>query len=330
MNKPDEPKPRRTESDLTHLLKEILRRQHPEASIHEETRVTARLVPDLLLQGPEGVHVVEVKKNYPQTARRLRDLRDQLMEYRQAVSELYRHRDVRITLAIPGFLTAEKIDYLQRHGIDVWDKRWIMHSGDAVGLTREVNEFFEGDEDYESRPLSQSQASRLRERLRQMEPGKKYWSAYQKLCREIFEHLFCPELSSPIEESANEPGVNRRDFIMPNYSSSGFWLFLRSHYQADYLVADAKNLQGLVTKSHVLQVCNYLTRHGTGLFGVIVTRKGADRAAEWTRREQWVLHNKMLIVLNDEDVMQMLKNKESGEDPSVVIRQRIEDFRLNL
>lgn len=323
-------KPGRTERDLTRLLIEILERQHPDTIIQQESRVAEGLVPDLILQGPAGVHVVEVKKNYPQTFGRLLDLRDKLIQYRQATSDLFRRGDVSITLAIPGLLTPEKLDALQLDGINVWDKNWILRAGASVGLTSEVHDFFDGVESPEPTPPRRSQAEQLRHRLQELTPGRKDWSAYQKLCREIFEYLFCPELSSPIEENATESGINRRDFIMPNYSSSGFWQFLRSHYQADYLVADAKNLQGLVSKSNVLQVCNYLKRHGTGLFGIVITRKGADRAAEFTRREQWILHNKMLIVLNDEDVTQMLQNKESGDDPSVVIRQRIEDFRLAL
>jgi hypothetical protein len=323
-------KPGRTESDLTQLLAEILKRQQPDKTIRRESRVAARLVPDLMLQGPEGVHIVEVKKNYPQTLGRLLDLRDQLIQYREAASELHPRVDVRMTLAIPGFLTPEKVDALHLENIEVWDKDWIIQAGHAVGLTKEVREFFDAGETFEARPPRQSQADILRDRLQQLKPGRTDWSAYQKFCRETFEYLFCPELSSPIEESANESGINRRDFIMPNYSSSGFWLFLRSHYQADYLVADAKNLKGLVSKANVLQVCNYMTRHGTGLFGIIITRNGADRTAEFTRREQWVLHNKMLVVLNDEDILQMLKNRGSNEEPSSVIRQRIEDFRLAL
>ncbi|GAA1805615.1 hypothetical protein GCM10009835_25700 [Planosporangium flavigriseum] len=100
------------------------------------------------------------------------------------------------------------------------------------------------------------------------------------------------------------------------------------HYRADYIVVDAKNLAGGVNKCHVLQICNYMTHHGTGLFGIIVTRKGSDRSADQTRREQWILHNKMLLVLSDEDMTQMFNNKAKGQDPATVIRQKVEDFRL--
>jgi hypothetical protein len=170
----------------------------------------------------------------------------------------------------------------------------------------------------------------LRERLPAIPAGRADWSTYQKTCMEIWEALFHPELSRPISESENESKVNRRDFVVPNYAPDGYWAFMRANYRADYIVVDAKNLAGLASKSHVLQISNYMSRHGTGLFGVIMTRRGSDRAALYTRREQWVLYGKMLIVLNDEDALQMLDNVISGDDPSLVIRQNIEDFRLKI
>ena len=129
---------------------------------------------------------------------------------------------------------------------------------------------------------------------------------------------------------ADAAEVNRRDFILPNYAQDGFWQFLRSHYSADYIVADAKNYSDPIGKNQILQLANYLTRHGTGLFGIIMTRQGIDRAALHTCRDQWILHTKMVVCLNDEDTLQLLTTSAIGGDPSTLIRQKIEDFRLEL
>jgi hypothetical protein len=103
---------------------------------------------------------------------------------------------------------------------------------------------------------------------------------------------------------------------------------MRDVYDAHYVVVDAKNYVGQVKKRDILQLANYLTAHGTGLFGMIISRSGDDRSAHETRREQWVIHRKMIIVLNDEDLRQMTANQLSGGDPGELIRQKIEDFRL--
>jgi hypothetical protein len=88
---------------------------------------------------------------------------------------------------------------------------------------------------------------------------------------------------------------------------------MRTHYGAHYVVVDAKNYRGDVPKNAVLQVANYLSAHGAGLFGVIACRNGGDRSAEITRREQWALHRKMIVIINDDDdLRQMISNRHPG------------------
>jgi hypothetical protein len=166
------------------------------------------------------------------------------------------------------------------------------------------------------------------DRLDKIPAGRATWSRYQRLCGDILTFLFCPPLERPIGESANESRINRRDFVLPNYAADGFWAFMRATYAADYIVVDSKNYVSKIKKNEVLQLSNYLNRHGTGLFGMIVARGASDRSAELTRREQWIVHNKLIISLNDDDLRQMLAMKQSAGDAADLIRQKIEDFRL--
>ena len=54
-----------------------------------------------------------------------------------------------------------------------------------------------------------------------------------------------------------------------------------------------------------------------------------DMSAQSTIREVWAIERKIIIVLQDNDIEQMLLTKMSGEDPAIVLRQKIEDFRLS-
>lgn len=54
---------------------------------------------------------------------------------------------------------------------------------------------------------------------------------------------------------------------------------MRNQYQADYFVADAKNSGRPLKKDEVLRIANYLSQHGTGLFGMLVCRHGLNAAA---------------------------------------------------
>jgi hypothetical protein len=49
-----------------------------------------------------------------------------------------------------------------------------------------------------------------------------------------------------------------------------------------------------------------------------------------TIREIWLVQQKLLIVLTDTDIEQMLLNHRDGLPPESVIQEKIEAFRLSL
>ena len=142
--------------------------------------------------------------------------------------------------------------------------------------------------------------------------------------------LFCPPLDPVSEQSSDGYNANRRDFIVPNYSSKGYWLYLRDRYQAEFIVVDAKNLDGHVKKDDILQVAHYLKQGGAGLFGIIFSRHGIDEKAEIHLRDVWLQERKMIVILDDDDVEQMLLNKQGGNDPCRIIIEKIQEFRLKI
>jgi hypothetical protein len=61
---------------------------------------------------------------------------------------------------------------------------------------------------------------------------------------------------------------------------------------------------------------------------MIVSRRAPERSADTTRREQWISYRKMILMLDDNDLRQMIQIRGSDGDPADLIRQKIEDFRL--
>ena len=232
-------------------------------------------------------------------------------------------------LAFPGRISAEGQKLVRESGIEVWDADFISNTF-RKEIEKSTHPYFRNLflslAPIESLPIEHQ----LLEKLKSCHPGKKYWSDYQKLVGQILEHLFCPPLQSPISESADKFSINRRDWIFPNYSDTGFWHFLRQTYKADYVVVDAKNYKNLISKKQVLQIANYLKPHGAGLFAIIATRSGVNKGAELTIREQWMVHNKMILVINDANLEAMLLASSSGGESYKVLGQVIEDFRLSI
>ncbi|UVS79431.1 hypothetical protein Actkin_03179 [Actinokineospora sp. UTMC 2448] len=270
----------------------------------------------------EGQEIlVEVKLDTPSTSNRARQIGSRMREIGQLIP------GSRMVLAVPGVVAPDRLAVLQKDNVQVLDGRILTRTARRLGVQLPESVDFADDH-------ADLVGKKLIQRLDALPAGKKQsatgWVAYQKLCEEILAYLFCPGLENPRTEVSTASKVNRRDIVMANYATDGFWEFMRSHYRADFVIADAKNYAAAIKKSEVLQIANYLTDRGAGLFGLIITRVGASVGARWTMREQWVLYNKLIVVLDDSDVRQMLIARDSGTAAELVIRQKIEDFRLDL
>lgn len=316
-----------SELDFTHFLVQLLvKTGHRNVSQNVLLAPGARA--DIIAESQDAVLIIEVKRVSPQTNLRIEDAVNQVKHYGDlARATQYGDHRQRLVVAAPGILANKGAEPITKSGIEIWDGPWIAQRSVAAGLQDEASKFL-APEYFEAAP--QSEALDLIDKLVQMPAGRATWSAYQRLCRDIAEYLLCPPLKSPVWESLDDAEMNRRDFILPNYADAGFWKFIRDKYFADYVVADAKNFMRGIEKQEIIQVANYLSRHGTGLFALIMTRIEPRESAVHAIKSQWVQHDKMIVTLTDADIVQMLTNRSFGNDPSEVIRQKIEDFRLGV
>ena len=309
-----------TEVQLVGLLRDVLTRLD-EGGIELEYETSTNDRTDLLLFG-QNVDYYEVLHVAPQTMERLDSAIGQLKAYAKTLRQDL-EREVDLHLVTSGIFGEAQLAVLAEHGIHAIDKRWLILQADRVGLGSAALQLL-------GTLPGGKRAHDLIRTLQATKSGNSYWPAYQRLCFDILEYLFTPPLSRAVWERPNAAGTNRRDIVMPNYATEGFWLYARQTYQAELVVVDAKNHGNPIGKNEVVLTANYLSVHSTGLLGLIVTRKGESATGTSVRREQWIAHHKMLIVLNDADLIQMLTTKAAGGAPEELIRQKLEDFRLSM
>jgi hypothetical protein len=275
--------------------------------------------------------LVEVKQTTPQTAIRLMQIASQLKFAATEYAKLYPGEAPELILACAGVLSEPMRDRAAQLGLLLWDGPYL--GSWALRLGVKVPPYIASgypDAGIHADAVSQY-AHSLISRLRSIRPGQRGWSSYEKYCEELLNFLFVPPLKPAIPQSRDYRKANRRDYILPNYAlDGGFWEFMRNHYDAHYVVAEVKNLSSHPEKEDILQVANYLNRHGTGLFALVLARSELNKNAQWTCREQWIQHNKLIIGINDADVRQMVETKLAGGDPAELVREKIEDFRLGI
>lgn len=266
--------------------------------------------------------LIEVKAITTFAEHRLLEVIEQLKFYKKHA------KNHKIAFAFPGILAEKNNTLLREEGIEIWD---IEHISKSFSKEIEVYQHPLFDHLFTVNK-NISKHKQLITDLISINAGKnnKDWSKYQKHIEKILDYLFGSVLSSPITERSDHFKINRPDFILRNYAEYGFWAQLRDRYFADYIVLDAKNYSKKVTKKEILQVSNYLKMHGTGLFGIIVSRNGGDTGCYLTCREIWAMNKKLVIVLTDDDIINMLEAKALTDSPEEIIRQKIENFRLSM
>jgi len=301
--------------DFRNLKKESLISQELryKADIFVEQKINNKWVPVL----------IEIKTTPTFTSNRLFKIINQLNSYKKALP-----KNTKIIFVFPGRLSENDYKIVRENEIEVWDKDTIGKEFEKEIKSINNKLFFSYFSNTSIQPRFENE---LITKLNSIIAGKKEWSKYQKHIGTILDYLFKEILSEPITELPDKNLTNRRDFILRNYAEKGFWKYLRSVYQADFIVIDAKNYVGKIKKNQILQISNYLKQHGTGLFAIIISRNGEENKSSYlTRKEKWILERKMIIILSDEDVINMIIAKNTLNSPDEIIKQKIENFRLEM
>jgi hypothetical protein len=232
----------------------------------------------------------------------------------------------RVILVAPARLSADAASALRNAGVEFWGTAEILPKiNDALW------HWLESGVRHDDNPEpAHSKAAAITAALAATPPGNVDALDFQKLWFDAAEFLFSPPLGLPQYEVPDDAKRNRRDIIIENFADSGFWAVARSEYFARYIVIDAKNYTEAIEKRSVLDVSHYLKKHGCGLFALLATRAGAAPSAMHAIREHWIAEQKMILVLDDEDLKRMLTLREDGADPSVVIRERLRNFIFSM
>ncbi len=285
-----------------------------------ESRYYADIITERNKNGIWEKLIIELKVFPTYTESRLKEVIEQLKIYKKYT------KDYKIVFAFPGILQEKDNALFFDNGIEIWDINYISQTF-SKEIASTNDSLFKA---LYTATKSVAGYHKLIYELKAIKPGNKNnnWIQYQKYVEKVLDYLFGTVLSSPITELSDHFKINRRDFILRNYAETGFWAHVRNRYFADFIVLDAKNYSKKITKKEVLQIANYLKVHGAGLFGLIITRKGGDTGSYYTCREMWAMDKKLIIVLNDDDLINMIIAKDSSNNPEEIIRQKIEDFRL--
>jgi hypothetical protein len=173
---------------------------------------------------------------------------------------------------------------------------------------------------------------KLINKLKNCPEGRAGWRDYENICTDILNHLFIPPLSDPIVQSRTESGIDIRDALYPNRCEHHKWKFIRDDYNAKYILFEFKNYStsdggNNIDKEVVNQVRNYLNER-IGRIAFVCSKKEPTSSGIEARKQAYINDKKLIIFLNNNHLIEMLKRKNRHEEPADIIWTLIDKFNL--
>lgn len=163
------------------------------------------------------------------------------------------------------------------------------------------------------------ESRRFAGRLRQLSPGRGDARRYEELMEEMLPFLFENHLSDFEFQVRHHEGEEVWDGVAFNDSTAPFWTSLRQQHGVGQLLFELKNVHKLKA-THVRQVLDYLSDPATGM-AIIVTRNALATGAARTARRALLRDGRLVLILGDDDLLEILRVRADGGDPSDCLKR---------
>ncbi|MCG8291719.1 restriction endonuclease [Pseudomonas entomophila] len=208
------------------------------------------------------------------------------------------------------------------------------HNLNATTVTgKEPKKFFNGvypGRDTSGMAILETRAQELIDRLDALPPGKPTFRDYENLCIEILNYVFYPQLGVPYIQSRSEDDLDIRDAVYPISGDHPFWKEIKTTSLTRSVVAEFKNYTDPIGQKEVESLQQYLFKKAMRMFGLLCSRKQPSDSALKARRRVWMESDKLILLLSDEDLKDLVRARSYGETPTDVLDAQLDDFFLKL
>lgn len=178
--------------------------------------------------------------------------------------------------------------------------------------------------------ISPSVAENYCRRLQKCKPGKenKTDKEYEQICTDIIKYLFETEFYKVSEQHKTEDEMFRMDLICSLKGTTEFWRFLIDFYHTKFIVFEYKNYGETVSQNLIYITEKYLFPVALRNVAFIISRNGFDANAQKAALGCLRENGKLIVSIDDDDLIKMLSLKDSGEEPSDYLLDKVEDLLM--
>lgn len=170
------------------------------------------------------------------------------------------------------------------------------------------------------------------EELNKIEEGRNKSKEYEVLLEKIIKNIFSNELTLFQRQSRTEDGINIFDMIckIKNGVNDDFFTILEKYYKTKYILFEFKNYLDVIKQGQICTTEKYLFETALRKVAIIITRHGIDKNGMKLTKGILRESGKLIIVLNDEDVKEMISIYENGEKATTVLEKKLDELLTTL
>lgn len=162
--------------------------------------------------------------------------------------------------------------------------------------------------------------------------GKNFFQDYQTFCIDALKSLFLDELDLWEEQNRTDNGINIFDLIckIKNNNDCEFFSMIEKYFKSKYIIFEFKNYEDKISQYEVCTTEKYLYDKALRKVAIIFSRKGINDNGQ--RMIKGILREsgKLILVFDDEDIINMLKLAEDGEDASIILMNKLDYLLTHL
>lgn len=307
---------------------------------------------DLFAEKDNEYMVIEVKyyRNLHNSKAIVDNALKRILMYQRLLSQKVENKKSSFVLVMPCEIEDQvQKEILEQHNIVIWDINNLIYmcrdNKELLNLLMRCIPFSSHSLE-EKKPLDESEETsqvvieetqpsmieKFQKMLDKCNPGREDQAdkQYENVCTEIIKYLFETEFYKVSEQYRTGDEMFRMDLLCSLKGTTEFWQFLINFYRTKFVVFEYKNYSDYISQNLVYTTEKYLFPVALRNVAFIISRKGfapnAEKAAIGCLRE----NGKLIVSLNDEDLVTMIAMKENGEEPSDFLLDRVEQFLMSV
>lgn len=170
------------------------------------------------------------------------------------------------------------------------------------------------------------------EELNNVVDGPNNSKEYEVLLEKIIKDIFSNELTLFQRQSRTEDGINIFDMIckIKNGINDDFFTIVEKYYKTKYILFEFKNYSNVIKQGQICTTEKYLFETALRKVAIIITRHGIDKNGMKLTKGILRESGKLMIVLDDEDVKEMIRIYENGEKATTVLERKLDKLLTTL